>query len=328
MFLLVWNLNFDTEKKYNWTRMKNYALGVDVGGSHLSCALVDLEKGKLLEGTRSEGGVDNKADKKSILESWALVLEKTLLKTNLAELAGIGFGMPGPFEYHKGIARYAQVEKYYSLNGVDVASELTALLGVDVPLRFMNDASAFAVGEAWLGGAAGSDRNVSVTLGTGFGSAFVADGVPVVEGNEVPRLGCVWHLPYADSIADDYFSTRWFIKRYKEETGIVVTGARTIAEQAATNLQAAAIFAQYGNNMGEFLGPWLKKFDTKVLVIGGNVAGAFHLFGPAFKDVLKKQNIDTRITLSTLKEDAAIIGSARMLDEIYWHKIKPILPKM
>ena len=310
--------------------MKKYAIGTDVGGSHISCALVDLEKGELVEGTNSEGDVDNKADEDTILKGWADVLSKSLKSINKDELAGIGFGMPGPFEYANGIGRFAQVDKYESLNGVDVASKLKVLLDLDdsTPLRFMNDASAFAVGEAWLGSAADAVKNMSITLGTGFGSAFVDAGIPVVEGDSVPEMGCVWHLPYANGIADDSFSTRWFIKRYKEETGLEVSGARPIAEAATTNPKAADIFTQYGNNMGEFLGPWLKKFDAKVLVIGGNVTGAYNLFGPAFEAALKLQGVNTRITLSSLKEDAAIIGSARMLNSDYWNTIKPIIPLM
>lgn len=310
--------------------MKKYAIGADVGGSHLSCALVDLEKGALVEGTRHEGDVDNKADVETILNSWADVLLRCLNAIDKSELAGVGFGMPGPFEYATGIARFAQVAKYESLNGINVASLLGEKLGLDknTPLRFMNDASAFAVGEAWLGSAKDVDKSMSITLGTGFGSAFVDDGVPIVEGEAVPEMGCVWHLPFEDGIADDSFSTRWFIKRYKEETGLDVNGARPIAEASASNPKAASIFEQYGRNMGTFLGPWLKKFDAKVLVIGGNVTGAYNLFGPAFESALLSLGANTKIELSTLKEDAAIIGSARMLDAAYWEKIKPILPKM
>jgi glucokinase len=310
--------------------MKKYAIGVDVGGSHISCALVNLEKGFIVEGTNAEGDVDNQANADTILKSWVAVLSKAMAGIDKEKLAGIGFGMPGPFEYATGIARFEKVAKYESLNGIDVASKLRNLmhLNADTPLRFMNDASAFAVGEHWQGSASDAQKSVSITLGTGFGSAFINKGIPEVDSNKVPELGCVWHLPYKEGIADDSFSTRWFIKRYKEETGIEVSGARPIAEAAETNPKAAAIFVEYGKNMGEFLGPWLKLFAADVLVIGGNVTGAYNLFGSAFESTLKSQELSTSIKLSKLKENAAIIGSARMLDDPYWVKIKPILPKM
>jgi glucokinase len=310
--------------------MKKYAIGVDVGGSHISCTLVDLLKGELVTSSRNEGDIDNQASADVIINAWADVLLKTISGIDVNELKGIGFGMPGPFEYATGIARFERVAKYESLNGVDVAKALRQKLNLPetTALRFMNDASAFAAGEAWLGSASGAERIVSITLGTGFGSAFVSDGIPVVEGPEVPELGCVWHLPFADGIADDSFSTRWFIKQYKELTGETVAGARPIAEAAVSNPKAAAIFEQYGRNMGEFLGPWFRKFDAQVLVIGGNVTGAYNLFGPSLEQGLKAQGVDVQIKISKLKEDAAIIGSARMLDDNYWTKIQAIIPKM
>jgi glucokinase len=310
--------------------MSKYAIGVDVGGSHLSCAAVDLEKQIFVENSFSTFHIDNKASSGEILSGWVKALNQTIHKMTADTLSGIGFGMPGPFEYDKGIARFAQVEKYYSLNGIDVADELTRRLNIasTVPLRFMNDASAFAAGEAWMGSASHVTHSVSITLGTGFGSAFVSDGVPVVEGEKVPRLGCVWHLPYKEGIADDYFSTRWFVKRYFEETGIEVDGVKPIADAAVSNEIAMSLFIEYGNNMGEFFSPWLKKFEAGVLVIGGNIAGAYNLFGPAFEKALKTNGVETEIKLSALKEDAAIIGSARMLNPEYWEKIRSILPKM
>ncbi len=94
----------------------------------------------------------------------------------------------------------------------------------------MNDASAFAVGEAWAGSASGSNRSLAITFGTGFGSAFISNKIPVVDGPEVPRIGCVYHLPYKDGIADDYFSTRWFLGRYKAITGKELKGVKELAE--------------------------------------------------------------------------------------------------
>jgi uncharacterized 2Fe-2S/4Fe-4S cluster protein (DUF4445 family) len=38
----------------------NYSIGVDIGGSHISCAAVDLESLKIIEATRTDRPVDNK----------------------------------------------------------------------------------------------------------------------------------------------------------------------------------------------------------------------------------------------------------------------------
>jgi glucokinase len=97
--------------------------------------------------------------------------------------------------------------------GCNVMQSISKKLNLpeNFPVRFMNDVSVFAVGEALVGKAAKAKRSMSVTIGTGFGSAFIDNRIPIVDGPEVPKLGCVYHLPYGDNIADDYFSTRWFL---------------------------------------------------------------------------------------------------------------------
>src|ERR1035437_4225807 len=281
--------------------MKKYAIGADIGGSHISCAVIDLEKETIIRESFATQKVDNQASADDILESWAIALKKSIKHIDKNELAGIGFAMPGPFDYENGIAMFTEsVAKYQNLHGVNVASRLKEILGLGegTDVRFMNDASAFAIGEAWMGKASKVDRSVSITLGTGFGSAFVDNGVVVVERYDVPPMGCVWHLPYNGGIADDSFSTRWFIKRYVEKSNHRLSGVKEIAERATTDEKAMEVFVEFGTNLGEFLGPWLNKFQAKALVIGGNVTGAYNLFGKYFEQALKKLNVATEIQIS------------------------------
>jgi glucokinase len=311
--------------------MKKFAIGADIGGSHISCAVIDMEKESIIPGSISLVEVNNQASADEILNNWVRALENSISNIRIEQLFGIGFAMPGPFDYEKGIALFERVAKYESLYNVNVAKYITETLGLkkDIHIRFMNDATSFAVGEAWIGKAAGYKKSISITLGTGFGSAFIESGLPVLERNDVPVMGCVWHLPYKDGIADEYFSTRWFIKRFVEKTGNVLTGVKEIAEQAIIgNTEAKNLFKEFGQNLAEFLGPWIKKFETEILVIGGNMAGAYNVFGSTFKSTLENQDINITICLSELKEDAAIIGSAKLLDEKFWIKIKPLLSKM
>ena len=311
--------------------MKKYAIGADIGGSHISCAVIDMDKEMIIRESFATQKVDNQASAEDILESWSTALRQSISCIDKSQLAGIGFAMPGPFDYPNGIAMFNEsVAKYQNLHGINVATRLKKILGLDEgsDVRFMNDASAFAIGEAWMGKASNVDRSVSITLGTGFGSAFVDDGVVVVDREDVPKLGCVWHLPYKGGIADESFSTRWFIKRYAEKSNIQTTGVKEIADKALTDPIAKEIFVEYGAHLGEFLAPWLTKFQAEALVIGGNVTGAYKYFGVPFETALKKKHVATVIHISDHMEDAAIIGSARMFDPEFWEKIKPLLSKM
>ncbi len=311
--------------------MKKTAVGTDIGGSHISAVAIDIAGKRMIRGSYSNINVNNKASAADILRCWCNALEKTLENIGRNELTGIGFAMPGPFDYEKGIGRFTgEVDKYENLNGINVADELRALmhLPADIPLRFMNDATSFAAGESWVGKSAAYTRSMAITLGTGFGSAFIDGGIPVLERDDVPGMGCLWHLPYRDGIADDYFSTRWFIRKYASVRGTTPGGVKEIAEEAEKDQKTKALFIDFGTNLGQFLGPWIRKFDTRCLVIGGNMTGAYHLFEKPLKKALSEQSTYPDIHLSQLLEKAAMTGSARLMDEVFWQHIKPLLSKM
>lgn len=309
---------------------QNIAIGVDIGGSHITAVAVDMDTHSIITGSRSESPVDNKAEADEILRVWTDALRKVLQKIPLFKLRGIGFAMPGPFDYVKGICLIRGVPKYEKLYGVNVGKAIGSRLGLpcDCKVRFMNDASSFAVGEAWAGKAREHKKMMAITLGTGFGSAFLDDRIPVVGGDMVPKMGCVYHLPFGNGIADDYFSTRWYTTRYTEVTGLTAAGVREVAEAAKGSAEVRAIFDEFGRNLGLFLAPWLIKFGAEILVAGGNISHAWELFGPAFEKELKDAGCFIETAISELKEDAALLGSAYLHDETFWKAVQPALALM
>jgi len=306
------------------------AVGVDIGGSHIHSAAVDLITHRIIPGTHAECKIDNKAGAEGILKGWSEALAGTIVKIDRKKLAGIGFAMPGPFDYPNGIALFERVEKYESLFGVNISSELRKSLGLgpEIAFRYINDATAFAIAEAWEGKGGSCDRMIALTLGTGFGSAFIDKGIPVLKGPSVPEMGCVWHIPYRESIANDYFSTHWFTGNWEKRTGRKVTGVKEIADLAGREAVAMELFIEYGSGMGHFLAPWIQTFDAKMIVIGGNITGAFGLFGGFLLEALRQHHLDVEVHLSELKEDAAILGGARLLVPDYWKNVKDLLSLM
>ena len=309
---------------------RNLAIGADIGGSHITCAAVDLVSCRILRETITERAVNNKAQAGEIIGVWADSLNAVINKIRSEKLKGIGFGMPGPFDYVKGISYIKGVAKYENLYGCNVKDEISGRLNVtdSLPIRFMNDVSSFAVGEALVGKAAKVIRSKSITLGTGFGSAFINNRIPVVDGPEVPKLGCVYHLQYKDNIADDYFSTRWFLGSYKKLTGKDMKGVKEIAELAVAEKVAMGLFTEFGNNLGSFLAPWLIRFKAETVVVGGNISHAYDLFGNIFERRLKEEGCNCKVALSELKEDAALLGSAWLLDDEFWKAVQHALPLM
>ena len=311
--------------------MKKIAIGVDVGGSHVSCAACNLDEKVYLPETHSENKLDNQGPADEILDIWAKTISECMEKARPTEISGFGFAMPGPFDYLKGIPLFkGENKKYENIYGLDIPTILRNKLGLatDFPIHFINDATAFAIGEDFLGKAAGTTRSLSITLGTGFGSAFLKDSMPVVDGNDVPEMGAVWHLPFENGTADGYFSTRGLLNRYFEKTGEEFYGVKQLADIANERIIARELFDDFGLKLGVFLKPWIDLFGVEVLVIGGNISNAFNLFGDSLKNYFIEKNSSLKIEISELKETASIIGSAVLINTEYYENIKPLLGKM
>ena len=256
---------------------KNYAIGVDVGGSHLCF-------------------------KKNLLGTMEVFGKK---------VNRIGLAFPGPFDYEKGIPYMDQ--KFQHLYGMDMPAELRKQL--DSPktqFKFINDASAFALGECFCGSGRDRKRVIALTLGTGVGSGFVADGRLDEHSERVPESGEVWNLPFEDTIVDACFSTRWVVKRYKELTGKDVPGAKEVAQAVPTEPEARQLFREYGERLAAFVSPWLEKFGADTLVLGGNISRNFPHFGDA---LLAGVPGGVEVRTSTLLDQAAMIGAASLFKE-------------
>jgi len=303
---------------------QNLGLGIDIGGSHITCQLVDLNTNIPLDYTWVRTSVNNAASKSEILQKWADAIRQSSQEFGIQKILGLGFAMPGPFDYEKGIALFdEQVKKFGALHGVNVRKELSGILNLaeDFPVRFINDASAFAVGETSQGRPSEFNQVLAITLGTGFGSTFIRNKIPVAGENGVPDDGFLYHIPFKNSIADDYFSTRWFLQEYKSRTGKNIKGVKEMAELAGSDGTVLDIFEVFGNMLGTFLSPWIMRFGVECLVLGGNIAHSFSLFENQLRSAFKMNNLQPEICISALGENAAIIGSAQLCDNDYYSQL-------
>ena len=306
----------------------SHVLAADVGGGHISCAIVELASGSTVADTLIDAGIDSKAGRDDILDAWAAELNESMRRAGGVELAGVGFAMPGPFDYRSGTARFAASDKYESLRDVNIPEHLKPRLEIPLEMRFINDATAFGIGEARDASRLPdkAERVIAVTLGTGFGSAFLEAGVPQTTGSRVPPQGSLWHLPFGDSIFDDYVSVRWLRASFAAVRAEQVRGVREIAAIARQDPACAAFFQLYGANLGIAIAEWIGRFSAQCLVIGGNIARAFDLFGDALQRVLEQNDAAVPIVLSENTDAAAIRGAARLFEDDFWKRVRPGLP--
>lgn len=295
-------------------KRKKIVLGVDVGGSHITAAGLDINNFEILSETYSNGTIDNKASKETILNSWAKIIQRSL---NLIkpEIEGICLAMPGPFDYLNGIGMFKGNDKYESLYKVDVRSGLSKLLNFNPEkIHFENDAFSFATGAVLLNNVLCA-RVIGITLGTGFGAAFLIDKSPVIKSELIPENGCLWDKPFKNNIADNYFSTRWFVERFKELSGQNCINVKQIVE--LNNKYTKQVFEEFAINLSEFLNPHLSKFETEALIIGGNISKSHHLFMPTLITYLE-QNNKVQIKIVEDTEKCNMLGSAYLINSNYW----------
>ncbi|MEO3404911.1 ROK family protein [Mucilaginibacter sp. CAU 1740] len=286
--------------KNNPVFTSGYILTADIGGSHITVGICDLQQSLILPETLVRADVDSKAPAEVILNSWTDALKSSIRQHAGPGPDGLGMAMPGPFDYPKGISFIKGLDKYEALYGRDIRTYLADKLQLaGIQIHFRNDAESTIAGEVTAGAGSGYGRVMGVTLGTGFGSAFSENGI-----TRDLNLGSD---PYKDSLADDYFSTRWFRKRYDELTGKPLNGGvKELASLANDDPALHDIFGEYARNMADFLSGPIAMYQPEVLIICGNIAKA----GPLFLPQLQEYLAPLEIKMAQLDEQAALIGAA------------------
>ena len=284
---------------------------LEVGGTHARACRIDTTTWQPVPGSVHRLPLDSSGGADAII-STLIACADTLRMTPAETLAA---AIPGPFDYHTGIARFEGVGKFDSLAGVDLSS--TLLDGLAHPpgqLTFVNDADAFGLGEWLTGSARGHQRAVAITLGTGIGSAFVEAGRIVSSGPSVPPDGDVYRLVVGGRPLEETVSRRALIAAYRNLIPSARTAgwdARDIAAAALSGDQVAArVFAQAFRLLGEALAPWLMRFRTQVLVVGGGLSASWTLIDGPMRTGLGEAANEVVVVRSADTENAIAVGAA------------------
>ncbi|EZH72837.1 hypothetical protein ATO12_22155 [Aquimarina atlantica] len=298
-------------------------LGVDIGGSHITVARIDTKNHEIPDSNLISIKVDSTAQASEIIDQWIYALQKSIDALGNEPLEGICIALPGPFDYHQGIFAYKMKNKFTSLFGISIREIISDRLALSAttPLRFYNDAACFGIGEFWKGKLKSTEKALAITLGTGFGATFLLQGLPVLSGDGVPKNGELYNIPFKNGIADEYFSTRWFIKKYKEATGNTIRGVKDLITDSNSNLYADQIFNEFSKNLAIFLSPWLQDYNAEAVVIGGNISKAWNSFADNLNMELKNQGCNTKIYQSELKEKAILLGGARLVNNMFYESL-------
>jgi polyphosphate glucokinase len=171
--------------------LSNVYLGIDVGGSGIKSALVDVEHGIM---TTERIRVDT--PQPATPEACSSAVKEMVAGYDYEGPIGIGF----PSVIRRGVVESANnIDR--SWIGQKVIELFAGVTGQEIIV--INDADAAAVAEARFGAAAGVEGLVLViTFGTGIGSGLVVDGL-LVPNLELGQIELEGHQP-----AEQYFSAK------------------------------------------------------------------------------------------------------------------------
>lgn len=149
----------------------SFIVGLDLGGTNIKARLVDEEgaiHARCDTPTQADRGPDHVT--RRLAEAARAVC--TCHEVDIAEVAGIGVGSPGPLDATAGII--ISSANLPGWRNHPLRDELSRLTGR--PVTILNDANAACFGEYWVGAGRRVEDLVMFTLGTGLGGGVISRG--------------------------------------------------------------------------------------------------------------------------------------------------------
>lgn len=301
---------------------KKYVVGVDLGGTKIYTALVDLEgdiiKEKTVETLAHEG---EQAVMGRIVDTINYVIDGT--DKNL--IKSIGIGSPGPLDVKNGI-----IIENSNLPFKNFAIVKTIKETYDLPTYLDNDANVATLGEFMFGAGKGTENMVFITASTGIGGGAVLNGKlfrgstgnalevgHTTVAKEGPRCGC-GNLGCAEALG----SGTAIGKRAKEA---VLSNAVTSLKNYE-NVTAKEVFKEAANGdrvaknilntsltyLGIAVANTITNFDPEKVVVGGGVVNGGDIVIDTIRNVVEERCMAAFVDNCTI-EKAILGGKAGVL---------------
>lgn len=316
--------------------MSKLILGIDIGGTAIKIGLVTEEgeiqhKWEIPTNTEDKGAYIAK-------EIWDSVQEK-IKELSISEdtLLGIGMGAPGFINVDEGIVYQAVNIGWKNLNLANAFKEWT-----DLPVYVANDANVAALGENWKGAGDQAQNLIAITVGTGVGGGFIANGSLINgengTGGEIGHVtvdpdghlcncgkkGCLETITSATGIvrqAEEVIEENpesSLAKHAKEHGEITAKDIFDLAKQG--DALAEKIVEHTSDVLGLAIANVANILNPKKVLIGGGVSKAGDYFIDKIDQAFQKYALPRirkacEIKEANLGNDAGMIGAAYLVKE-------------
>ncbi len=310
--------------------MKNYAAGIDIGGTSTKIGIVS-DDGKVLKKTIIQ---TRDYSTPSIFKKRVFSELTAMIKSMGIDICGIGIGAPNANIY-SGCIEFAPNLPWKGM--IDLKEGLDDL----APVKVTNDANAAALGEKLFGAASGFSDFIVVTLGTGVGGGIFSDSkllygkfgfageighiTAVPDGRQCNcgRKGCVEKYCSAGGIVctalellcDDRNKSK--LEKYDKTTLTTKIIYEAALEGDKTALETFDITARY---LASFFNDLVNIFSSEAIILSGGVAQSGEILLKPLEKYFRQELIefyrdkDIKLLRSALpQQDSAIIGAASLV---------------
>jgi len=150
--------------KLGFNPQSAYGLGVDIGGTKILMAITDLDGNVVHKGKRPT--VNRIPDIVAAIQQF---IDQSPIETE--QIIAMGIGVPATFDKNTGILIDSPA---LGMHNVNFKAEIAP--SFPFPVFLGNDVNLAALGERWRGAGDNADDVVLIAIGTGVGSAIIANG--------------------------------------------------------------------------------------------------------------------------------------------------------
>jgi glucokinase len=320
---------------------ESFALGVDVGGTKISSALMS-SNGKIIFRVEEPTTKGNETD---LISQIAKFVRKGIDKSDTEGLVIEGIGIACATLVEEIDDKIEWASNIPQIQGSTLISSLRKDLGTSLPIFAVHDHVTPVLGEQWVGAAQGANNAIYIILGTGIGSSILIDskqydGVGGLGGS----IGWMLLGPsfmnrnYDEGCFESYCSGTGIARRAIEE---IRKGSKTILIDMVNkeikkisaklvfeasrkgDLLAQKIVRETAKYIGIVVSNLINTLAPEVVIIGGGVGQSADLLMDQIYEVVgrysqrylakKVKEGKIKIVPSSLGGDASLYGAVKLV---------------
>lgn len=309
--------------------IKKFIIAVDLGGTNLKIALLDLKYKIKEKKVLSTKRFFKKEDLiQSLIGSTNNIIKNNRL--NRVNILGMGLGLPGLIDIKRGIVHFfPNIPGWKEVNLKNILEKKLRL-----PIFLDNDANLACLAEYRLGAARGAKNAVCLTLGTGVGGGIIIEG-RLYRGS-TSAGGEIGHIPINEkgprcncggiACLETYIGNNRIIKEAKRlfRRNISLEELSYLAKKQ--NRQALIIWSDVARRLGIALVGIVNIFNPDCIVLGGGVANAGRILFDRVKKIISGQAMTVqarhvKVFKARLGSDAGLIGAAILVRDRHYLQI-------